>query len=285
MDTQLGRASTRVLGRTWLKQGQAFARRHLLESTRSKVAVFWSFAFPVIWYLLTVHLNAVPGGIPVDAGIAKAVYGVSFGIFGAFTVTVVGFTGSLTADLHAKRYRKYRSLPVAPSADLVGRFVAGAILGVTSWGLTIGVAGLDGAVFRLATRTSGAIILLAVVAFCIIGMLSGLAMALVIPQPDQATAAGTGIVVIGFFLTGYNGIVPGIFPLSGWLLNVLPNSLATRMVIHHMVTADWGRINMRPPAIPNEPTFLVLLVVYATVLLFVGVAAMHTVVYGTDLGE
>lgn len=271
--------------RVWVVQTEAFARRQLRDTTRSKVALFWSFGFPVIWYLLTVHFNAVPGPGPMTGSVAKAIHGISFGIFGALTVTLVGFTGGLTTDLDAKRYRKFRSLPLAPSADIAGRFLAGAVLGMVSFGLTIGVAIVDGAAFRITTIPSVPIVLLAVVSFCVIGMIAGLGTALVLPRPDHATTAGTGIIVVGFFLTGYNGTLPRVFPGPGWSLNVIPNSLATRLLILHTVEVDWVELGLSPPPVPASPDYTILLVGFAVLLSLLGVATMNSAVYGADLGE
>lgn len=276
-----GRSSRRI----WVAQTEAFARRQLRETTRSKVALFWSFGFPAIWYLLTVHFSAIPGSTSIGGSAAKAVHGISFGIFGAFTVTLVGFSGALTTDLDAKRYRKFRSLPLAPSADLTGRLLAGAILGIGSCGLTIGVAIVDGAAYRITAISAALIVILAVVSFCIIGMIAGLATALVLPRPEHATTAGTGIIVIWFFLTGYNGTLPSVFPGPAWSLNLLPNSLATRLLILHTVDVDWQLLGLSPPPTPATPGYPVLLLGVTLLLTFLAVAIMNNTVYGTDLGE
>lgn len=269
----------------WVGQTRAFASRQFRETMRSKVALFWSFAFPVIWYFLTVHLNAIPGARAIDGPNMKAILGISFGIFGAFTVTLVGFTGSLTADIEAKRYRKYRTLPLPPSADLAGRFTSGASLGIIAWVITVTAAVLDGASYQLNGLRSVPLIALAVVSFCLIGMTAGLLVALVVPRADHATTAATGIVVVWFFVTGYNGTVPHVFPASGELLNVVPNALATRFVINQLVDVNWVNTTLVPPSMPGDLGSITLLVGYAIGLTGISVGVIHWRVYGTDLGE
>lgn len=247
--------------------------------------MFWSFAFPVIWYGLTVYLNAIPTVPAGEQSTLKAVLGISFGIFGAFTVTLVGFTGHLAVDIDRKRYRKFRSLPIAPSADLSGRFFAGAALGVGAWVLTVGVAAVDGATYQIPSGHRLLGIGLAVGLFCLIGMVAGLLLTLAVPQPEHATTAGTGIIVIGFFVTGYNGTVASVFPGQAWLLNIIPNSLATRLTVFYMVDTAWQEAGLAPPAMPHSLESLLLLGGYALGLTIIAVIVMQRWVYGKDIGE
>ncbi len=269
----------------WIAQCRAFAQRYFREMLRSKVGVFWSFAFPVIWYGLTVYLNAIPTIPASEESTLKAILGISFGIFGAFTVTLVGFTGHLAVDIHEKRYRKFRSLPIKPSADLAGRFVGGAALGGGAWLLTVGVAAIDGAAYQIAMGQQILGIGLAVGLFCLIGMVAGLVLTLAVPRPEHATTAGTGIIVIGFFVTGYNGTVASIFPGQAWLLNIIPNSLATRLTVFYMVDTAWRDAGLAPPAMPHSLDALLLLGAYALGLTSIAVIVMQYWVYGRDVGE
>lgn len=274
-----------LAGYQWITQARSFLYRYLREMLRSKVGLFWSFAFPVIWYLLTVYLNAIPG-VPADGrAVMKAVLGISFGIFGAFTVTLVGFTGHLAADIDLKRYRKFRSLPIAPSADLTGRFVAGALLGLAAWLVAVLVALADGASYQFTTPFAVVYVLLAVSLFCLIGMVAGLLLTLLVPQPEHATTAGTGLLVIGFFVTGYNGTVASVFPATGWLLNVIPNSLATRITVYYLIDTAWGPAGLAPPPMPDTIWHLGLLGAYSVGLTGLGLYIMHRWIYGSDLGE
>src|SRR6056297_744223 len=136
---------------SWTVQFRSFLKRHVRSSLRSKVAMFWNFVWPALWYLLSVHLIVVPelpDEVPDDVVAAvKGTQVITFGIFGAITVTLVGFGGELTRDIEDKRYRKFRSLPIAPTADLFGRFASGFTLGLLSFLFVMVVGVLDGARF------------------------------------------------------------------------------------------------------------------------------------------
>lgn len=271
--------------RAWVIQTSAFSERYIRVTARDRIGLFWSFVFPVIWYALTVHLNITPGmdaGRPSDV---RAVLGISFGVFGAFTVALVGFAGHLSVDLDAKRYRKFRSLPLAPSADLAGRFVSGSALGVVSFALVLLVATADGATYRLSSSTSVLVVLASVVSFCVVAMVVGLLATLAIPDPRHATTVGTGVLIVVFLVTGYNGLAASVFPGDGRLLNLLPNSLSTRLIVLHLTDIDWMLAGLSPPGSPGTPAHASILVGHAIGLSIVGVTVMKRYVYGADAGE
>ncbi|NIQ04241.1 MAG: hypothetical protein GWO20_00475 [Candidatus Korarchaeota archaeon] len=79
--------------------------------TRNKIAFFWVFLWPALWYVLIVYLFPSP---PEAIGPAlKASDAICLGIFGVFTATLTGFSGDLAADVEQKRYRKFRSLQIS----------------------------------------------------------------------------------------------------------------------------------------------------------------------------
>lgn len=270
--------------RLWFRQAGAFAERFVRELSRSWIGLFWTFGFPVMWYLLTVHLGLTPG--PGDRpGSYRAMLGISFGVFGAFTVTLVGFSGDLSGDIAAKRYRKFRSLPLRPSADLAGRFLAGLVLGLTA-AMAMGiVAAIDGAMFAIPTVGGAAVTVAALTFFCLVGMVSGLGVSIVITDPRHATTVATGLLLAVFFATGYNGMVPSLFPLRSWWLNYLPNSLAARLIVLHLVPADWPAAGLSPPTPPSAPVYLLLLAGYAVGLAAIAIVLVRAVVYRSDVGE
>ena len=270
--------------RLWVRQAAAFAERFIRELSRSWIGLFWSFGFPVMWYLLTIYLGLAPtaAGPP---GRLKAVLGISFGVFGAFTVTLVGFSGDLAVDIEAKRYRKFRSLPLRPSADLAGRFLAGLVLGLAAAVAMIVVATLDGATYVLPGLTGLVVSAAALTFFCLIGMVAGLAVTIVITDPRHASTVATGLLLAVFFVTGYNGMVPSIFPLPSWWLNYLPNSLAARLVVHQLVALDWSAAGLSPPGTPSDPGFIVLLGGYAIVFGTLAVVLVRAAIYRSDVGE
>lgn len=270
--------------RLWVRQTLAFADRFIRELSRSWIGLFWSFGFPVMWYLLTVYLGLTPTAVG-HSGSLKAILGISFGVFGAFTVTLVGFAGDLSVDISAKRYRKFRSLPLSPSADLAGRFLAGLVLGVAAALVMMLVASLDGASYVVPDLGGLLVALLALSFFCIVGMVAGLVVTIVITDPRYATTVGTGLLLSVFFVTGYNGMAPGVFPLSEWWLNYLPNSLAARLMVHHLVVLDWSAAGLSPPGIPSTRGYFLLLAGYAILLAVVGVLTVRTGIYRSNAGE
>lgn len=82
-----------------------------------------------------------------QVGIIKASNAISFGLFGAFTVTVAVFAGAFAGDLESGRFRMFRSLPISPTADLVGRFLAGLVIAIPSFIVTIGMGYVHGATY------------------------------------------------------------------------------------------------------------------------------------------
>lgn len=270
--------------RLWLRQTAAFAERFIRELSRSWIGLFWSFGFPVLWYLLTVHLGLGPTA-PGATGEFRAVLGISFGVFGAFTVTLVGFAGDLSVDINAKRYRKFRSLPLSPTADLAGRFLAGYLLGLAAAGAMLVVAAIDGATYVFPSIGGLLLSVAALTFFCLIGMVAGLAVTIVVTDPRHASTVATGILLVVFFATGYNGMAPSIFPLPAWWLNYLPNSLAARLLVHHLVQLDWSAAGLSPPAVPASPLFPLLLGGYAIGLGLVAVVLVRLAIYRSNAGE
>lgn len=268
----------------WLHQTAAFAERFVRELSRSWIGLFWSFGFPVMWYLLTVYIGLAPTNV-APRGPVKAILGISFAVFGALTVTLVGFAGDLAVDITAKRYRKFRSLPLYPSADLAGRFLAGWSLGLAAAVAMLVVATLDGATFVIPGVIDLGVVLAVLSFFCVIGMVAGLGVTILVTDPRYATTIGTGILLIVFFVTGYNGTTPGVFPFEARWLNYLPNSLATRLLIDRLVELRWAAAGLSPPSQPSTAGFVLLLGGYAVGLLGIAYLLVRSAIYGSDAGE
>ncbi len=277
----------RLVGDPRPRQVRAFVRRYLRQYTRSPLSLAFLVAWPAFWYLLVVHV--LLGTATADAatvGAAKATYAVSFGLFGAFTVALNGVVGSFTADVQTKRYRKFRSLPVSPLADFAGRFLAGTSLAVLSYGSLLAIGALDGAAFALRSPGSPAVVAASLVAFSAVGVAAALTVAAAVPRPAHATTLATALLVFAFFGTGFNGAAPGLFPGPGWLLNVIPVTVLTRLQLYHLV--DWtaaGSMGVAPPSLPSDPVYLALVVVYGGGSLALGAAVMRRLVYRAEVGE
>lgn len=282
----VGPASTGDV-RRGIVQGRAFASRHLRQYARSPVSLVFLVAWPGFWYLLVAHLLfGVPGADAAAVAAAKAAFAVSFGLFGAFTVSLTGVVGTFTADIATKRYRKFRSLSVSPVADLVGRFTAGAVLSLASYAGLLAIGWLDGAAFALRGPWSPAVLLLGVVAFAAVGVASAMGIAALVPRPEYATTLATALLLATFFGTGFNGVSPGLFPGPGWLLNVLPVTLITRVQLAHLVVpglADPAAFG--PPVLPAGPAALVMVAAYGAGALALGAGVVARTVYTGEVGE
>ena len=276
---------------SWVVQFQSFLKRHVRASLRNKVALFWNFVWPVLWYLLSVHLIVVPelpDGVPDDVVAAvKGTQVITFGIFGAITVTLVGFAGELTSDIEDKRYRKFRSLPIAPTADLFGRFASGFTLGLLSFLFVMVVGVLDGARFDPRGALGVGVALLSLLLLCAVSMAIALVVAAFIQDETQTNILTLSVVMLGFFVTGFNGMQTWMFPSEKyeWVLNYLPNSLAARLQAYYLIDVDWEQAGLAPPPMPDSLGFLVPLLAYTIVFGGIAVFVMRTVVYGGDAGD
>lgn len=265
----------------WSRQVKAFALRTLRELFRNRAALFWGLAAPVFFYVLFGVIVAQGG----NAGAAKAANAVSFGVFGAFSVTLVTFAASLSADLTNKRYRKLRSLPISPSADVLGRFVGGFVLAAVSFLLVLVVGVLTGASFSLRGPLSVAVVAASLFLFCLLSVAAAVVVAAVIDEGEYIVGV-TNMLVLGlFFVTGYNGLVPGLMPepLPG-LVNYVPNALATRLGIYHLTTVGPNG-PFSPPPLPTGPEYLGLLAVYAVAIGAVASVVMRRYIYAGEGGE
>lgn len=265
----------------WLQQVQAFALRTLRELFRNRSALFWGLAAPVFFYVLFGVIS--PQG--PSSGAYKASNAVAFGVFGAFSVTLVIFAATLSADLTNKRYRKLRSLPISPSADVLGRFVGGFALAVVSFSLVLVVGLATGASFALRGPLSVAVVLASLFLFCLLSVAVAVLVAAVMDEGEYIVGV-TNMLVLGlFFVTGYNGLAPGLMPepLPG-LVNYVPNALAARLSIYHL-TAIGPNGALSPPPLPTGAEYLVLLAGYAVAIGAVAAAVMRRYIYAGEGGE
>lgn len=271
----------------WLSQTRAFARRHLRQYARSPVSLLFIVAWPAFWYLLIVHLLFVTGDPTGEAvATAKAAFAVSFGLFGVFTVALTGVISTFTADIATKRYRKFRSLPLSPAADLAGRFTAGVGLSIGSYVGLLAIGYVDGAAFTLRHPWSPGVLLLGVVAFAAIGVVIAIALAAVVPRPEYATTGATALLLASFFGTGFNGVRPALFPGPPRWLNLVPVSLITRLQLYHVVApAGLESAAFVPPALPAGPPAVGMVALYGLAALSLGVVVIDWGVYRGEAGE
>ena len=265
----------------WLAQTRAFAVSTLRELFRNRATVFWSVTFPAGFYLLTITLFVDTSTIPAgQVGLVKAVTAIGYGMFGALLVCLNAFSGRLIDDLDDGRYGQFRALPIAPTADLLGRMLAGALFVVVSFAVVIGVSVLTGAEYALRTPWSPLVVGVAFLAFAAIGMVVAVFLAIAVPDAKYANIIAMSVVMLSYFLTGYNGTLSGMFAADPALLNLLPNTLGTRIVAYHLLDAStWAGSSLAPPAAPAGVGHLALLAGYAALALLAGGVGMSRLVY------
>jgi ABC-2 type transport system permease protein len=264
------------------RQTLAFARRTVMEYARDRSALFWGLLMPVGWYVL---FGLAIGSAP-DSPAARASMAVAFGVFGAFTVTLVNFTTTLSADLTERRYRKLRSLPVSPLADYVGRFLGAVLVAVVSFCLVLAVGATTGATYILRSPGSIAVIALALVLFSLVGTAAAVLVATTVTEGEYVVAVSNVLLLGLFFVTGYNGLTPGLAPgpLSQYV-NLAPNALSTRLAIYHLTDVPTNAASLAPPPLPSGPEYVALLAGYAFVLSTGAALLLGRRVYDADGGE
>lgn len=266
---------------SWLRQTKAFALRSLRREFHDRATLFWTIGSPMLFYLL--FGIALGGG---DSGAERAATALTFGIFGAMSATLSGISSFLFWDLETRRYRKLRSLPVSVTADFVGRFLAGFVLGASSFCLIVAVGAVTGSTFALRSPLSVPIAVVAVLLFCVIGTAAGIAVIAIVRDVQRFNPVANAVILVAFFLTGFNGIVPELLP-SGLrpLVNVVPNALATRLLVGELVAVDATAAFLTPPPVPGGPLYGGLLV--AETVLFGGMAVVlaRKIIYDWEIGE
>lgn len=277
----------------WLRQTKAFAVRNLRGMLRTKATLIWGFGFPAFWYFLTSQFflpSAETLGGPDVLAVVKGTTAVALGLFGVLTVTLVAFAGSLTRDVTEKRYRKLRSLPVAPSADFAGRFLAGLVVAAVSYLLVLFVGYLDGAEYALRGAASIPVVLASFVLFSLVGVSVAVVVTWVVGDTDVVVGITNAILLVSYFLTGFNGMTPTMLPEgTRGLVNVAPNALAARVQIWHLTdvsaTASGGSGGVAPPPLPNGAEHLALLAGWAVVFGAFATYVMSRGIYRGEGGE
>lgn len=267
-------------GTAWPRQTRAFAVRTLRELFRNRATLVWGLAAPAFFFL-------VFGVLLGDPGIQRGANAVVFGVFGAFSVSLVIFATALSADLKAKRYRKLRSLPVSPTADLLGRFTGGLVLALVSFALVLGVGVAADGTLAIRSAVSVPVVLGALVLFCLLAMGAAVLVASVLDDGEYVVGVTNMLTLSLFFLTGYNGLLPSMAPGPlGELVNVLPNSLATRLAVYHLVPVGSGAgTPLVPPALPTGLESALLLGGYAVAGVVLGSVVMRRRIYDGEGGE
>lgn len=176
-----------------LRGAGALTRSHLLRSLRSRTALFWNFAFPLVWLFV---FGAVFAG-----GTARGTGFLMPGLY-AITVLAISFAGAsyrMVNERERGTLRRYRVTPVRAPAVVSAAAASSAVLlaaslllmGVTAW-LAFGTApggALAGTVVVLAAGS---------VAFVPLGLTVGCAA----PSTESAPAINNAIFFPLLFVTG-----------------------------------------------------------------------------------
>jgi len=264
-----------------LEQTTAFAVRTLQTLRRNGAVLFWAVAFPAGFYLLSVHLFIDTTGMPGDVvSVVKATNAVSYGTFAALTVFLNTFSQSLVADVEDGRYAQFRALPVVPAADFLGRFAAAYLFAVAAVLAVLGVGAATGAEYALRSALSVPIALLGLLALGLFAASVAVVLVAAVPDAKFASIVAVSVVMLAFFLTGYNGVQPGMLAGAADFVNVVPNALATRLAVHHVVpVGDWARAGLAAPGAPTGTGHLALLAGYAAAGLGLAVVATRRSLY------
>jgi len=262
---------------------------------RTKATIIWGFGFPAFWYLMTSLLFLPDAGDINGATTLSEIKGataVSLGLFGVLTVTLVAFASGLSRDLTEKRYRKFRSLPIAPSADFAGRYLAGVVVAAISYLIVLITGSVDGANYTLQGIGSLPVVTGSFVLFSLFGVSVAVVVTRVVSDSEFVVGITNAILLVSFFLTGYNGMTPTVLPEdTRWLVNIAPNSLASRLQAWHLTdtpkTAPEGvqSAGFAPPSLPVGMEFLALLAGWAIALCVAAAFVMDRSVYTGEGGE
>lgn len=259
---------------------------------RTKATIIWGFGFPAFWYVLT-SLLFLPsaGSIGGTARLAsvKGATAVALGLFGVLTVTLVTFVGGLTKDVERKRYRKLRSLPVAPSADFAGRFLAGLAVAAVSYAIVLVVGYLDGAAYALREPASILVVAGSLVLFSLVGVSVAVLVVWATSDTEVVVGIANAILLVTYFLTGYNGMSPGLLPeRTRWIVNLAPNALAARLQVWHLTDTPASTDapgGIASVALPVGVEYVALLGAWALVLGVAATLVMRRGIYAGEGGE
>jgi ABC-2 type transport system permease protein len=262
-------------------QTAAFAVRSLRTLRRNGAVVFWAVAFPAMFYLLSVYLFIDTSEMPADVvATVKATNAISYGTFAALIVFLNTFSQSLVSDVEDGRYAQFRALPVSPSADFFGRFAAAYLFAVGAVGAVLAVGAATGAEYAVRSVVSVPVALLGLLALGLFAASLAVVLVAAVPEAKFAGIVAISVVMLAFFLTGYNGVQPSMVADAAGFVNVVPNALATRLAVFHLVpVGDWTRAGLAAPAAPTGVKRAALLVAYAALGAVIAVVATRRSLY------
>ncbi|OAQ54041.1 hypothetical protein HTG_00505 [Natrinema mahii] len=258
----------------WADQVRAFAGRNLREIAHSWTLLSIALGFgPFLYLVYLMAWDSVPA--PMRASLA-----VGLGTFGSMLVCLYVFGNQLVVDIEASRYELYRAMPVRPSADLVGRMIAGLTISCVAFLSTLLAGGLTGASFGIRGPESVPIVVAAFALSCLLWMVVAVPIVIAANNERYAEFLTTMVAVVAVFVTGNNGVVPEMSMVDGELLNVVPNALSARLLGYHLVGGgEYARAGLVPPPMPSGLESVALLGLYGVGALALGIAFVRTSLY------
>ncbi|WP_153550338.1 ABC transporter permease [Candidatus Nanohalobium constans] len=213
--------------------------------------------------------NASLGSAPPTM---KAGLSIGIGIFGSMIVCLYVFGNQLIIDLEDQRYETYRSMPMMPTADLAGRLSAGITISSVAFLTTVFIGLVTGASYSVRGLNSIPVIIAAFAFSCVLWMIVSIPMVMTASNERYAELLTTITAVIATLITGNNGVMPEAAMVSENLLNIIPNSLSTRVLSYHLIEGGaYTEAGLVPPAMPSGIESLGLLTVYGVVSALAGV--------------
>ncbi|NUE01229.1 ABC transporter permease [Halorubraceae archaeon YAN] len=269
-----------------VRQSVAFLYRYVRVLRYRPVGLLWMLGFPAAFYLITIATFIDFSTIPASYhGAVRATTALSYGIFGAVLVSLTTVSGGLVSDLEADRTGVYRSIGVSPAADLAGRVGSALCIAAVSVLVVIGVSLLTGATYTISV-TAVPIVVVAFIGSVLPWIVIAYVVAISTKSKRYATLIAVSLALVSYFATGFNGTVPATFTADPAWLNVLPNTLSTRILIANTVAiSDAAGAGLAPPALPTDWTAVGILVGYASV----AVGILHAIgikrLYNGRIGE
>ena len=267
---------------SWPRQALTFTRLTVRSQLKNRRTLLFVLGFPIALYLLESRMFIPQSGPGAATG--RTVLAIAFGIFGAFSAALVGFARQLSDDVTSRRYRKFRSLPISPSADFTGRFLGGYVVAVVAEAVVLAIAFFDGGAFDAVGPLSVVVVLGSLFAFCLIAMCVATFVAILLAG-DSVPQVSSFLMMIVFFVTGFDGMSVSLLPADlRAVVNYVPNSLAARFqmgyVVGHPVTASGPSIPL-----PDGAGYAALLVVYTVLGAAVAAFLFGRFVYAGEVGE
>jgi len=236
------------------RHAYAFFTRSVRELIRDRTALFWALFFPMVLYISNLYLfidyQEYPEAVHPEL---LAVTAINYGLLGVVAVSLFVFGRQFVDDLERERYRKFNALSLSSAADFAGRLFASTLFGLFAFGIVIAVSIGYGAEYQFRSAASFPLALVAVIVLILVWIVFGILMAAILEDTQSVTVIAVGFVMTAFLVTGFNGGNPEYFAPDAELLNLLPVTLPTRVLIHHLVDVNPGAVVPEGVDIPSQP--------------------------------